>query len=214
MSTRRHSSHDLQYPDPDPDPGADGENQVKELIAAFRAGDRQAYDRIVERYRGPVRALAYQMTHDYDEAADIAQEVFVKMAKNIDRYDEKRKFYTWLYRITVNAAIDHIRRGRRHKHESLDSIPDVEEGPDANPEMTFLRQRIQEHIHEAANKLNEKQRSAFLLRDVGGRKVDDVAGIMNMPEATVRWYLHRARARIRKELLRRCPHLLFLMGIR
>lgn len=196
------------------DPAADGEREVKRLIAAFQAGDQHAYDQIVKRYQGPITALAYQMTHDYDEAADVAQDVFVKMARNINRYDEKRKFYTWLYRITVNAGIDHIRRSQRHQHETLDSIPEVEERSNADPEMSFLRQQIQEHIKEATTKLNEKQRSAFLLRDVGGRKVDDVAGIMNMPEATVRWYLHRARARIRKELLRRCPHLLFMIGMR
>jgi RNA polymerase sigma-70 factor (ECF subfamily) len=184
------------------------------LIAAFQAGDQHAYDLIVKRYRGPITALAYQMTHDYDEAADVAQDVFVKMARNINRYDEKRKFYTWLYRITVNAGIDHIRRSQRHQHETLDSIPEVEERSNTDPEMSFLRQQIQEYIKEATTKLNEKQRSAFLLRDVGGRKVDDVAGIMNMPEATVRWYLHRARARIRKELIRRCPHLLFMIGMR
>lgn len=196
------------------DPAADGELDVKRLISAFQAGDQHAYDQIVKRYRGPVTALAYQMTHDYDEAADVAQDVFVKMARNINRYDPKRRFYTWLYRITVNAGIDHIRRSQRHQHETLDNIPEVEERSDASPEMSYLRQQIQAHIRDATSKLNEKQRSAFILRDVGGRKVDDVAGIMNMPEATVRWYLHRARARIRKELIRRCPHLLIMLGMR
>lgn len=197
-----------------PDLGADDEREVKKLIAAFQAGDERAFSEIVERYRGSVTALAFRMTRDHDEAADVAQEVFVKIARNLGRYDEKRRFYTWLYRITVNAAIDHLRRGRRHQHEPLESVSDFEERSGSGSEMNYLRQRIREHIQEATTRLNDKQRSAFLLRDIGGRKVDDVAGIMNMPEATVRWYLHRARARIRKELLRRCPHLLFLLGIR
>ena len=197
-----------------PDLGADDEREVKKLIAAFQAGDERAFSKIVERYRGSVTALAFRMTRDHDEAADVAQEVFVKIARNLGRYDEKRRFYTWLYRITVNAAIDHLRRGRRHQHEPLESVSDFEERSGSGSEMNYLRQRIREHIQEATTRLNDKQRSAFLLRDIGGRKVDDVAGIMNMPEATVRWYLHRARARIRKELLRRCPHLLFLLGIR
>jgi RNA polymerase sigma-70 factor (ECF subfamily) len=192
----------------------DDEIQVKKLIRAFKQGDQKAYNQIVRRYRKPVEALAFRMTRDQDEAADVAQEVFVKMARHIDRYDENRKFYTWLYRITVNASIDHVRRNRRHQHELLDSAPDIQEDPGSGPEMTYLRRRLKEHIDEATTVLNEKQRSAFVLRDIGGRKVDDVAGIMNMPEATVRWYLHRARARIRKELLRRCPHLLILLGIR
>ncbi|MEW5797168.1 MAG: sigma-70 family RNA polymerase sigma factor [Candidatus Zixiibacteriota bacterium] len=192
----------------------DDEHETRRLVNAFRRGDQQAYARIVQRYRNPVTSLAYRMVRDYDEAADIAQDVFVKMARNIDRYDDHRKFYTWLYRITVNASIDHIRRNQRHQHESLESFSEVEERQETGPELTYLRERLRTEIRNAADKLNAKQRSAFLLRDIGERKVDDVAGIMEMPEATVRWYLHRARSRIRKELLRRCPHLLFLLGIR
>jgi len=192
----------------------DDEKKLKKLIAAYKQGDQEAYARIVQKYHSPVKSLAYRMVRDYDEAADIAQDVFVKMARNIDRYDEKRKFYTWLYRITVNAVIDHIRRNRRHQHESLDGLIDVEGAPSSDPEMSYLRERLRLEIRESAGKLNPRQRSAFLLRDLGERKVDDVAGIMDMPEATVRWYLHRARSLIRKDLLRRCPHLLFLLGIR
>lgn len=190
------------------------DRELRTLLAAFRRGDQNAYKRIVEKYHGPVMSLAYRMVRDYDEAADIAQDVFVKMARNFDRYDEKRKFFTWLYRITVNASIDHLRRNRRHQHESLDVLSDAEGAPNSNPEMSYLRERLRMEIKESAGKLTPRQRSAFLLRDLGERKVDDVAGIMNMPEATVRWYLHRARSIIRKDLLRRCPHLLFLLGIR
>ena len=204
---------DSRFPEPIDDSEVE-EDEVRKLIADYRQGDHQAYARIVERYRGPVTALAQRIVRDYDEAADIAQDVFVKIANSIDRYDEKRKFYTWLYRITVNAAIDHIRRNRRHQHESLDSLADAETMAQTGPERFFLHERLRSEIKEAAAKLNAKQRSAFLLRDMGERKVDDVATIMDMPEATVRWYLHRARSRIRKDLLRRCPHLLFLLGIR
>ena len=138
----------------------------------------------------------------------------MKMSKNIWRYDEKKKFYTWLYRITVNASIDYIRKHRRHQHEPLDNFPEIKEKPGTGPEMTYNRGQIRDFIHAAADTLNEKQRSAFLLRDVEGCKLDDVANIMEMPEATVRWYLHRARTKIRKELLRRCPHLLVALGIK
>jgi RNA polymerase sigma-70 factor (ECF subfamily) len=195
-------------------PNDNDEKELKKLIADYRQGDQGAYARIVEKYHSSVESLAYRMVHDHDEAADIAQDVFVKMARNIDQYDEKRRFYTWLYRITVNASIDHIRRNRRHQHESLDGLTDVESAPSSDPEVLYLRERLRSEIRESAGKLNPRQRSAFLLRDLGERKVDDVAGIMNMPEATVRWYLHRARSLIRKDLLRRCPHLLILLGIR
>ena len=190
------------------------EDEVKSLIAEYKRGNKHAFTEIVRRYRSQVVALAYKMTKDGDEAADIAQNVFVKMAKNIWRYDPRKKFYTWLYRITVNATIDHIRKHQRHRHEPLENYPDIRESLRTSPEFTFRTQQLRTYMSEAASTLNDKQRTAFLLRDIEGCRVDDVAHIMNMPEATVRWYLHRARARIRKELRRRCPHLLAMMGVK
>jgi len=192
----------------------DDEARVKHLINEHKRGRPQAFAEIVSLYRNQVVSLAYKMTRDYDEAADISQSVFVKMSRNIWRYDPRKKFYTWLYRITVNASIDHIRKHQRHRHEPLENFHDIKENTRHSPEFSFRRQQLKGHIEQAANALNQKQRSAFLLRDVEGCRVDDVANIMNMPEATVRWYLHRARARIRQELTRRCPHLLVLMGLK
>jgi RNA polymerase sigma-70 factor (ECF subfamily) len=195
-------------------PDNDDEIQVKQLIADFKHGNQLAFSELVDRYYNQVTALAYKMVNDYDEAADIAQIVFVKMAKNVWRYDPSKKFYTWLYRITVNASIDYIRKHRRHKHEPLEDSHDISEGVKSDPELLFRRRQLGDEIELAAKSLSEKQRAAFLLRDVEGCKIDDVANIMNMPEATVRWYLHRARAKIRKELTRRCPQLLLLLGIK
>lgn len=197
-------------------PGTDDqdEQRVKELIREIKRGNQQAFAELVRRYRNQVAALAYRMVGDYDEAADITQDVFVKMSKNIWRYDERRKFYTWLYRITVNASIDYIRKHSRHRHEPLENFDNVLENLETGPETSYRLHQINGYIHQAARALNEKQRSAFLLRDVEGCKIDDVANIMNMPEATVRWYLHRARSKIRRELSRKCPHLLMLFGIK
>jgi RNA polymerase sigma-70 factor (ECF subfamily) len=194
-------------------PDAD-EREVKRLIDEFKHGNKKAFAELVRRHKNQVASLAYKMVNDYDEAADITQIVFVKMAKNIWRYDPRKKFYTWLYRIAINASIDYIRKHKRHRHESIENFHDSIEALQEDPELSFLRQQLHGHISRAAGTLNEKQRSAFVLRDVEGCKVDDVANIMNMPEATVRWYLHRARTKIRKELLRRCPQLLVALGIK
>lgn len=190
------------------------EQHVKMLVAEIKKGNRLAFTELVNRYRSQVASLAYKMVNDYDEAADISQLVFVKMSKNIWRYDENKKFYTWLYRITVNASIDYIRKHKRHRHEPLENFSETIENIQADPEFTYRRHQISEFIDEATRSLNEKQRSAFILRDVEGCKIDDVANIMNMPEATVRWYLHRARTKVRKELMRTCPQLLLLLGIK
>lgn len=197
-------------------PTPDDQNEIlaKKLIARIRQGDKAAFTELVSRYRNQVGALAYRMVNDYDEAADITQIVFMKMAKNIWRYDDKKKFYTWLHRITVNASIDYIRKHRRHQHEPLEEFHDIQESNRRGPEFTYQRRQLSDQIERATDTLNDKQKSAFMLRDIEGCKLDDVANIMEMPEATVRWYLHRARSKIRKELLRRCPQLLIALGIR
>jgi RNA polymerase sigma-70 factor (ECF subfamily) len=189
------------------------DRQLRELIHKARDGDQRAFDQLVKRYRTQVAALAYRIVNDYDEAADIAQNVFVKMSKSLWRYDDSKKFYTWLYRITINAGIDHMRKHKRHRHEPLEHVSNVAESSVHSPEMNLRRRQLKKHIDDVARTLNDKQRSAFVLRDVEGCKVDDVASIMNMPEATVRWYLHRARAKIRRELKRRCPQLLHAFGL-
>lgn len=190
------------------------EREIKAIIRRVKSGDNRAFAELVERYRNQVAALAYKMVGDYDEAADIMQNVFVKTSQNIWRYDENKRFYTWLYRITVNASIDYMRKHRRHKHEPLENVYETAENHRDNPETDFQTSQLREHISAAADRLNGKQKSAFVLRDIEGCHIDDVANIMEMPEATVRWYLHRARQKIRKDLLRRCPGLLIALGIK
>jgi len=190
------------------------EREVKEIIRRVKSGDKRAFSELVDRYRNQVAALAYKMVGDYDEAADIMQNVFVKTSQNIWRYDESKRFYTWLYRITVNASIDYMRKHRRHRHEPLENVFETAENHRDNPEDNFRTRQLREHIEAATERLNGKQKSAFVLRDIEGCHIDDVANIMEMPEATVRWYLHRARQKIRKDLLRRCPGLLIALGIK
>ena len=192
----------------------DSEAEVKRLVSRFKEGDQTAFEELMSLYRNQVAALAYRMVGDYDEVADIVQEVFVKMARNVQRYDDKKRFYTWLYRISVNATIDHIRKNKRHQHESIENFHDTLESSDTTPETQFRRQQIRGCINNATRELNPKQRSAFMLRDVQGRKVRDVATIMKIPQATVRWYLLRARARIKKELKKSYPHLLLQLGFK
>ncbi|MCX6826033.1 MAG: sigma-70 family RNA polymerase sigma factor [candidate division Zixibacteria bacterium] len=190
------------------------EQATKTIVGQIKKGDKQAFGELVELYRNQVAALAYKMVGNYDEAADVTQNVFVKISQNIGRYDESKKFYTWLYRITVNASIDYMRKHRRHHHESIEEVTEKADDKNDTPELSYQRDQLRHYINEAAESLNDKQRSAFMLRDMDGCHIDDVANIMNMPEATVRWYIHRARAKIKKELLKKCPQLLLTFGFK
>jgi RNA polymerase sigma-70 factor (ECF subfamily) len=190
------------------------EQETKEIIRRVKSGDKVAFSGLVRLYKNQVASLAYKVAGDYDEAADITQDVFIKVSKNIWRYNESKKFYTWLYRITTNASIDYIRKHHRHQHESIENIQEKADDNLITPDISYQLNRIIKFINEAADLLNEKQKSTFVLRDMEGCNINDVAGIMNIPEATVRWYLHRARTKIKKELLKKCPQLLFGMGFR
>jgi RNA polymerase sigma-70 factor, ECF subfamily len=190
------------------------EAQVKRLIQQYKHGDERAFASIVQLYRKQVAALAYRVVRDYDDAADVTQIVFTKMIENIRNYDDDKKFYTWLYRITYNASIDYLRKHRRHRHEAIEELEDLLEASGADPARQLQCRQLGTEIQTATSHLSERQRSAIILRDVNGCRVDDIAKIMDMPQATVRWYLHRARTTIRRELQRRCPHLLIAMGIR
>ncbi|MFH2054478.1 MAG: sigma-70 family RNA polymerase sigma factor [bacterium] len=189
------------------------EAETIELIRTIQAGKSAAFGELMDKYKSQVTGIAYRMVGDYDEAKDISQMVFVKTSRNLDRFDTTKKFSTWIYRITVNATIDHIRKNKKHRHEALENYSDSIETHAESPDMDYHRKNIKDCILQAADALNDKQKAAFLLRDIEGHEIEEVSEILGMPEATVRWYLHRARQRLRKELSRRYPMFLERVGI-
>ncbi len=189
------------------------ERATSQLIAEVKSGQPGAFTRLVHQFRPQVIAVANRLVNDREAALDIAQDVFLKLSRSLDSFDESMRFSTWLHRITFNASVDYLRKQNRHRHDPLTDLTAVPLVPAADPERSYHLRQVERHIRLAASSLNEKQRAAFFLRDVEGCKIDDVATILEMPEATVRWYLHRARKKIRRELTRSCPHLLCLLGI-
>jgi len=190
------------------------EADTKRIIAEIQAGRKELYSELVDRYRNQVAGIAYKMVGDYDDAKDITQMVFVKTYYNLERFDTTKRFSTWLYRIAVNASIDYVRKFRKHKYEELDDIKESKEVNIKNPEQLFQLKELKNYVMEAAEKLNDKQRIAFINKDVKGLSIDEISSIMGMPQATVRWYLHRARKKIRTDLQRRYPDTLAKLGLK
>lgn len=189
------------------------EADTKRIIGEIQAGHKELFSQLVDRYRNQVAGIAYKMVGDYDDAKDITQMVFVKTYYNLERFDTTKRFSTWLYRIAVNASIDYVRKFRKHKFEELDDIKESKEVNIKNPEQLFQLKELKNYVMEAAEKLNEKQRVAFINKDVKGLGIDEISRIMDMPQATVRWYLHRARKKIRSDLQRRYPDALAKLGL-
>jgi RNA polymerase sigma-70 factor (ECF subfamily) len=184
----------------------------KDLIRAAASGDRSAFERLVGIKRQQVVRTAFQVTGDMDDALDVAQAVFLKLWQGLDRYDPSRRFDTWLYRITMNAAIDFIRsRGPKgalqplpHEPQELDRLPSAaEHDTDQSLDLRALRRAF---LHLAA-RLAPKQRAAFVLREIEGLSTADVAAAMEVAESTVRNHLLQARRAIRAGLEREYPDL-------
>lgn len=217
-STTRKSAARVPKPDPQANLAVDNspekdETEIKDIIRQIQAGKTHLFKQLTDRYRSQVAGIAYKMVGDYDDAKDISQMVFVKTFYNIKRFDLTKRFSTWLYRIAVNASIDYIRKFKKHKFEDLEDTGEPNLRTTMTPERTFQLKELGEFVRESAKKLNEKQHQAFVLKDLEGLDIDEIAQIMGMPQATVRWYLHRARKKLRGDLRRRFGPVLSKMGI-
>ena len=190
------------------------EEELLEIIEKAQGGDQEAFQEIVQRYKVQVAGIAYRMVGDYEDAKDISQMVFVKIYQNLHRFDTTKKLSTWLYRITINASIDFIRKFRKHKLEVLDNIIGELKEKKNDVEGVYQRGLIRLAVDEALESLNPKQRSVFVLRDLEGLDIKEVSQVTGMPQATVRWYLHRARAKLRDELVKHHPSILEKAGIK
>ena len=184
------------------------EKEIQEIIVRAQNGNQDAFQKLVERFRSQVVGVAFKMVGDYEDAKDISQLVFVKTYQNLHRFEIGKKFSTWLYRITINASIDFLRKYRRYKHESVeDNLHELKETT-GDAEEVYRRGLIRAAIEKSLERLSFKQKSVFVLRDLEGLDIKSVSQVMAMPQATVRWYLHRARSRIRQELQKNYPHIL------
>jgi RNA polymerase sigma-70 factor (ECF subfamily) len=185
------------------------DEDLSELIRKAARGDRRAFEDLVLQKREKVVRTAYQITGDMEDARDVAQGVFLKLWRVLQRFDLEKRFDTWLYRITVNAAIDFIReRGPKGFLQALpddagDRIADGARGPADTLDLAELQRAF---LRLAAG-LAPKQRATFVLKDIEGLDTADVARALGITESTVRNHLLQARRVLREGLLRDYPHL-------
>jgi RNA polymerase sigma-70 factor (ECF subfamily) len=185
---------------------------LSDLIRAAAGGDRRAFDRLVVVKRERVVRTAYQVTGDLEDARDVAQSVFLRLWRVLPRFDPGQRFDTWLYRITVNAAIDLLRaRGPKGILQPLPDDPSVlgadgeDPGPAADAGLDLAD--VQRAFARLAARLGPKQRAAFVLREIEGLETAEVARILDVTESTVRNHLLQARRALRAGLEREYPSL-------
>lgn len=174
-----------------------------ELVRQSRAGDQQAFRDLFERYHRQVLALAVGMTGSGDDAMDVAQETFVRAHKNLASFLGESSFYTWLYRIAVNVAID-FRRRQSRRAEVLPSEPidetvvDPERTPD--PRREIERRELGARILQSIDELTPEHKAAIILREIEGLSYEDISKVMQCSKGTVMSRLHYARKKLQAKL--------------
>ncbi|HEX7243189.1 MAG TPA: sigma-70 family RNA polymerase sigma factor [Longimicrobiaceae bacterium] len=182
-----------------------------ELVARARKGSQAAYRELLGRYQRPVFSLVYRMVRDREQAEDLAQETFVKVFNNIERYDPKYKFSSWIFKIATNLTIDVIRKkepvtvsldGSRNatSDDEIEATRITVASDDENPEELQEARELGAEIEVAIGRLRPEYRTALLLRHVEGNAYEEIAEIMGVPLGTVKTYIHRARGELRESL--------------
>lgn len=165
-----------------------------ELVARTLAGERAAFGVLVERYAPQARRVARAVLGDPDEADDAAQDGFLSALVKLGQYDTRRPFGPWLMRIVANAATDRRRRRQVRRVEPLDAGL-VGGGP--RPDTEAVRSELGERLRAALAELPARRRTAVVLFDVEGYSHAEIAGMLGIPEGTVRSEVFHARRRLR-----------------
>ena len=177
------------------------------LVERVVQNDQSAYKLLVERYQGRLYAVAYGVLQNREDAREVTQEAFIKAYRNLPGFRRDSSFYTWLYRITVNLAIDFRRRAYRTRETALDETritPDAAHHtgprPLATPSQNYARKQLGAKIRAAIDTLPDDQRTAIVLREIQGLSYKEIAETVGCAEGTVMSRLYYGRKKLQSIL--------------
>lgn len=183
-----------------------GEELDEELVRRVQSGDKKAFDSLVRKYQYKITQLINRYIKDPHEALDVAQEAFIKAYRALPGFRGESAFYTWLYRIAINTAKNHLSMRARRPSDDEIEIEDAEQFESGGrlrnnetPEGLLLSDEIAGVIQHALDQLPEELRMAITLREFEGLSYDEIAQVMNCPVGTVRSRIFRAREAIDKK---------------
>lgn len=181
----------------------------QELVARVQQGDKRAFDLLVQKYQHKIVKLISRYVRDPDESLDVAQETFIKAYRALANFRGESAFYTWLYRIAINTAKNHlVALGRRPPDTDIDAADAVQLDMESSvslresdtPEHMAIKDEIERTIFRAIEDLPEDLRTAITLRELEGLSYEEIAEAMNCPIGTVRSRIFRAREAIDMKL--------------
>ena len=168
------------------------------LVLASRAGDRQAFEQLLARHERAVFNAAYRILHHRDDAADVTQTAFLRAYEHLDRYDPAMRFFSWIYRIAINEAID-VGGRRATDSDELDALPDHA----GSPESRAGDAQSEASMQHALTALDVEQRALVVLKHVQDLSYEQIAVILDCPVKTVKSRLFSARRALRERLVER-----------
>lgn len=178
------------------------------LVRRAQAGDLEAFDTLVRRYQERIYSVIYHMTAHHEDAADLAQEAFVRAYRALPGFKQDSSFFTWLYRIAVNVTLNFLKQRRPRGQMSLNDLDlPAENDPelvalvsDKTPRRDAALRELQERLNAALLKLSEPHRMVVTLHDIQGLRHEQIAKIMKCNVGTVRSRLHYARQQLQAYL--------------
>lgn len=173
------------------------ERTDEEIVRQCRSGDRKAFDVLVDRHQRLVYNVALRMVRDPDDAADIAQSVFVKVYEKLDGFDERFRFFSWLYKIAVNESLTFL--NYRKRFDGLDGIDVAEEEHEGADDEVVARE---EKIQSGLMLLKVDHRAVIVLKHMQGLSYEEIGQILDLPEKTVKSRLFTAR-QVLKDILKK-----------
>ena len=180
------------------------------LLEATRTGDELAFQEIVKRYRNPITNFVYRMLNDYDRAVDLAQETFVRIYMNVERYQATYSFSTYIYRIASNLAISELRQRKRRRlipiptfysdKENEEFEIDLPDTQQVTAEQNMILDERRDAVSRAIASLPEKYRTVVVLRDIEGKSYEEISAVLNLSDGTVKSRINRARGLLKDKL--------------
>lgn len=180
-------------------------NDVQDVNLA-RNGDEGAFRRLVERHSRSVFQVAFRMMGNEPDAEDVVQETFLKAYRELKRFEARSAFGTWLHRIAVNCAYDLLRKRPRQKADPLET--EEGQGPAltleadelTRPDRLMFSAEVQRRVHAAMNGLTPAERSAFVLRHLEGRSIDEIGTMLGLQVSATKHSIFRAVQKMRRAL--------------
>lgn len=168
------------------------------LIKGFLNGDERDFDTLVIRYKDMIFNLCLHITGDYDEAIDCSQEVFIKMYKNLHKFQFRSALSTWIYSIALNTCRGRMSSSYTKRKVSLDGFENIHSaGDDSDPQFLFEKSEGERSIRKAISMLPEEERILIIMRDLEERSYEEITEITGVKTGTVKSRISRGRHRLR-----------------